>query len=230
MSRALFGTDGIRGIAGEYPLDEAGTEQIGRAIGRQFAQAGGQIVVASDPRESSATLVQAVTKGLTAVGVNVTFIGILPTPGLAYITRQRPEFTAGVMITASHNPYQYNGIKVFDANGDKLPDDAEAALNALIDQTIPDAEPGQSTTDESMAKQYEDFLVESADGIKLSDLSLAVDSANGASSGWAERVFKRLGANATPLFDKPAGRNINDGCGATHPKAYLRLSQITSWT
>lgn len=220
MSRALFGTDGIRGLAGQYPLDDAGAEQIGRAIGRQFADPSQQITVASDPRESSAGLVAAVTKGLTAVGINVTYIGVLPTPGLAYVTRQVDRFVAGVMVTASHNPREYNGIKVFDAHGDKLSDDSETGLNTLIEQDIPyqDQAPGSTETDESLAKQYEDFLVASAQGVDLSNLSLAVDSANGAASGWAGRVFKRLGATTVPLFDQPDGRNINEGCGATHPQ------------
>jgi phosphoglucosamine mutase len=219
MSRELFGTDGIRGLAGHYPLDDVGAEQVGRAIGKHFAKPGDKIAIASDPRESSAGLVAAVTKGLNAVGIDVTYIGILPTPGLAYVTRHKDDFVAGVMITASHNPVEYNGIKVFDAQGDKLSDATEAALNQLIQQDISDETPGTSQTDEGLAKQYEDFLVESVQGAMLDGLTIAVDSANGAASGSAERVFTRLGAKVTPLFDQPDGRNINDGCGATDTTA-----------
>jgi phosphoglucosamine mutase len=219
MGRELFGTDGIRGLAGTYPLDKVGAEQVGRAIAKRFAQPGERIVIAADPRESSAGLVEAVTRGLIAVGINVTDIGVLPTPGLAYVTREYDDFMAGVMVTASHNPVQYNGIKVFDAHGDKLSDETETTLNKLIGQDIDDETPGQAETDESLAKSYEDFLVESAEGVDLHDLSLAVDSANGAASSWVERLFKRLGAQVMPLFDQPNGRNINDGCGATDIKA-----------
>jgi len=220
VSRALFGTDGIRGLAGEYPLDEAGAEQIGRAIGAKFAKPGQYIVIASDPRESSAGLVTAVTKGLTAVGINVTFIGVIPTPGLAYLTRETDKFVAGVMITASHNPVQYNGIKVFSRSGDKLSDEDETELNAFIDRKLPDHNtPGQNFADEKLAQLYEDFLVESAVGTHLNGLSLAVDTANGAASGFGERVFKRLGAEVKAMFDEPNGHNINDGCGATDTAA-----------
>lgn len=221
MSRELFGTDGIRGLAGQYPLDDRGAEQIGRAIGAHFAQPGQAIVMASDPRESSDSLVKAVSKGVRAVGINVTFIGVLPTPGLAYVAREHDAFVAGVMVTASHNPVEYNGIKVFDGQGDKLPDEAEAALNKLIEQDIPDQPAGSYVVDEGIAQAYEDFLVQN--GGDLKGLDIAVDSANGAASGWAERVFQRLGVQVTPLFDKPNGRNINDGCGATNTTA---LSQV----
>ncbi len=219
MSRALFGTDGVRGLAGKYPLDKSGAEQIGRAVGVQFAETGQSIVIASDPRESSAGLVDALISGLTGVGVNVIAIGVLPTPGLAYVTREGDEFVAGVMVTASHNPYEYNGVKVFDKNGDKLSDETEAALNHLIESDIAPRGSGEVTENTVLVKQYEDFLVDSAAGLDFGGLSLAVDSANGAASGIAGRVFERLGARVTTIFDKPDGRNINSGCGATHPAA-----------
>lgn len=218
MSRELFGTDGIRGLAGQYPLDDTGAEQVGRAVGTHFAKPGQEIVLAWDPRESSAGLVEAITKGLTAVGVNVTMIGVLPTPGLAYVTRQNENFVAGVMVTASHNPYQYNGIKVFDSSGDKLSDETEAGLNGLIKRNLPDQGPGKVKVNESLAKAYEDFLVSSVPG-KFDGLKVAVDSANGAASNLAAKLFEKLGASVTPLADKPDGRNINDGCGATNPES-----------
>jgi phosphoglucosamine mutase len=219
MSRDLFGTDGVRGLAGRYPLDQAGAEQIGRAVGTYFAEAGQRIVIGWDPRESSEDLVTALMTGLTAVGVNVTSVGILPTPGLAYLTREGQDFVAGVMVTASHNPYEYNGVKVFDANGDKLTDEIEAKLNSLIESTIAARGSGTASDDATLIQAYENFLVSSAGGLKLAGLRLAVDSANGAASGIAERVFDRLGAQVTALFDDPDGRNINAGCGATDTKA-----------
>lgn len=226
MSRELFGTDGVRGLYGQYPVDPVGAEKIGRAVGTRFAQAGQRIVVGRDPRESSSELAAALAKGLAAVGANVDLAGVLPTPGLAYLTKTGGDFAAGVMITASHNPREYNGFKVFDGNGDKLPDGSEAELNALIEQAIPDrGAAGLVTDDDGLVKRYEDFLVGSADGLNLDGLKLAVDSANGAASGLAGRVFKRLGAQVTPLFDSPDGRNINDGCGATNTAA-LRAAVI----
>lgn len=220
MGRELFGTDGVRGLYGQYPINAEGAGKIGRAVGRRFAQPGQRVVVGRDPRESSEELAKALTGGLTAVGVNVTLAGVLPTPGLAYLTKHGSDFAAGVMITASHNPCEYNGFKVFDGNGDKLPDGSEAELNNLIEQDIPgNGEAGQVADGSELVKSYEDFLVSSAEGLNLNGLKVAVDSANGSSSGIAERVFKRLGADTQALFDKPDGRNINDGCGATNTAA-----------
>ena len=225
MSRELFGTDGVRGLAGQYPLDDTGAKRIGMAVGTHFAQAGQRIVIGRDPRESSAGLVKALTDGLTAAGVNVTDVGVLPTPGLAYLTRQGGDFAAGVMVTASHNPHQYNGVKVFDVNGDKLSDETETALNELIEKGVPERAIGSAVADDKLVGIYEDFLVGSAGNLRMDNLKLAVDSANGAASGLASRVFRRLEAQVTPLFDKPDGRNINDGCGATDTAA-LRQTVI----
>lgn len=215
MSRELFGTDGVRGLAGEYPLDESGAVKIGRAVGTQFSEAGQTIVLAADPRESSADLVEYISRGLNQVGANVINIGVLPTPGLAYITRQHDEFVAGVMITASHNPVEYNGVKVFDSNGGKLTDETEAKLNSLIQNGTPDRGGGHTTTNTQLIGEYENFLVESAGDFRLDGVKLAVDSANGAASGLAQKVFERLGAEVTAIFDQPDGKNINAGCGAT---------------
>jgi phosphoglucosamine mutase len=219
MSRALFGTDGLRGLAGQYPLDQAGAVRIGQAIGMHFAQSGERVVMAHDPRESSTGLVEALVQGLTAVGVNVTLVGVMPTPGLAYLTREGSEFVAGVMVTASHNPVEYNGVKVFDRHGDKLTDETESALNQLIETELAPRGSGTLQRDAALITDYEDFLVHSAEGVDFSQLRLAVDSANGAASGLAGRVFKRLGATITPLFETPDGQNINADCGATHPEA-----------
>ncbi len=217
--RELFGTDGVRGLAGKYPLDPVGAMKIGMAVGTHFAKPGQRIVLGNDPRESSAGLVKALIEGLTAVGVHVTQVGIIPTPGLAYLTREGRDFTAGIMITASHNPYKYNGVKVFDKNGGKLTDKTETILNKLIVQGTPERTAGKSSADNGLVRAYEDFLVNSAEGYKLADLSLAVDSANGAASGLAARVFTRLEAQVTALFNQPDGRNINQGCGATNTDA-----------
>ncbi|MDP9131120.1 MAG: phosphoglucosamine mutase, partial [Candidatus Binatota bacterium] len=159
---------------------------------------------------------------LTSVGVNVTDAGVIPTPGLAYLTREGRDFVAGVMVTASHNPYEYNGVKVFDAKGGKLSDDIETRLNSLIEEGVADRGQGEANADNKLISSYEDFLVAGAQGLQLGGLTVAIDSANGAASGLAERVFNRLGARVTSLFDAPDGRNINAGCGATDTKALRR--------
>lgn len=223
MSRELFGTDGVRGLAGEYPLDANGAERIGRAVGTQFAEPGQTIVIAYDTRESSEQLAEWISNGLCGVGVNVVSAGVIPTPGLAYITKTHPEFVAGVMITASHNTFEYNGVKVFDAQGSKLPDNAEERLNNDIENGVPDRGNGTTTRDESLAQAYEDFLVSSANDLQLAGIRIAVDTANGAASKLAERVFERLGTEVIALADTPDGRNINVACGATNT-ALLRLT------
>ncbi|MFI5271233.1 MAG: phosphoglucosamine mutase, partial [Candidatus Saccharimonadales bacterium] len=218
MDRQLFGTDGVRGLAGTYPLDDKGCTQIAKAVGSSFAAPGETVVIGHDTRESSSRIVHCVIDGLISVGVNVVNIGVIPTPGLAYITKVG-DFSAGIMITASHNTYEYNGIKVFSGSGDKLSDEEEAKLNTLINSEIQDKEPAKARNDHSLVEKYKDFLIESAPGLDLSEYSIGIDTANGATSGIAEDVFKRLGADVSPIFDKPNGRNINDKCGATHPEA-----------
>lgn len=222
MSRQLFGTDGIRGVAYEYPLDDAGCKQIGKAIGVHFGKPGQSILVGYDPRESSPRICENVSDGLISVGVNVVIVGVIPTPGLAFLTKNG-NFSAGVMITASHNPYTDNGIKVFGPNGDKLPDDAEEELNSLIESTIQKVDSGKLSTDLQLIKTYENYLVDSAGGYLLKDLDLAIDCANGATSGIAERVFIRLGAKVTTICDSPNGTNINVECGATDTKTLQEL-------
>lgn len=215
MSRELFGTDGVRGVAGEYPLDEAGARAIGRAVGSHFARAGESIVIGWDPRESSVPIVEAICEGLAGVGIEVVRAGVLPTPGLAYVTGMNTEFVAGIMVTASHNPYQYNGVKVFDDKGGKLSDDTEAVLNKLIVEGVADRQSGKIIDNPSFVTSYQDFLIGSAQGLDLKGVTVAVDSANGAASGLAASVFAGLGATVHSLSDQPDGRNINDGCGAT---------------
>lgn len=219
MSRELFGTDGVRGIAGRYPLDTAGAHQIGKAIAIQFAQVGDTVVIGADTRESSTDLVQAVASGLRSMGVNVVFAGVIATPGLAYVTQQHEQFVAGVMITASHNPYQYNGIKVFASDGGKLSDETEAKLNDLIRSEIADRGTGTFEEKFDLRTEYQDFLVASVQGQNFANMQLAVDMANGATSGYAAAVFEKVGARVTPLFDAPNGKNINQACGATHVQA-----------
>ncbi len=220
--RKLFGTDGIRGPAGQYPLNETGAFQIGKAIGTHFAKPGQPIVIARDPRESSPMLETAVVGGISAVGVDTKMVGVIPTPGLAYLTRTT-DASAGVMITASHNLYQDNGIKIFSDQGGKLPDSAEVELNRLIAGHIAEQEAGASSHDTGLVQKYVDFLVAST--TRFDGLKLAIDCANGATSFITQDVFEGLGAEVTMLFDQPDGQNINANCGATDTKALQKLVQ-----
>lgn len=217
MNNQLFGTDGIRGAAGNYPLNEDGMTRIGKAVGTYFTGTA-HVLIGWDPRESSKGLVENAVKGLVAVGAEVHKVGIIPTPGLAYLTRQQGA-KAGIMITASHNPYTDNGVKVFTPDGRKLSDDDQTGLNQLIEDGIHGQASGRTADDHKAVKAYEKFLADSAGGIRFKGLKIALDSANGATSGIAKRVFKGLGAGVSAMADKPNGRNINVRCGATDPTA-----------
>ena len=217
-ARDLFGTDGVRGLAGHYPLDTVGATSIGAAVGTHFANPGQTVIIGCDTRESSVQLVADLTAGLMRAGIQVTSVGVITTPGLAYLTREG-SYVAGVMVTASHNPYSYNGVKVFDGQGGKLDDATEAALNTLIVDGAADRPGGDQTRDSQLTNKYIDFLLRSVEGLDLTGLQLAVDTANGSASAIAAKVFTKLGAIVTPLFDAPNGTNINDGCGATNTAA-----------
>jgi phosphoglucosamine mutase len=223
VKRDLFGTDGVRGLAGQFPLDSDGVRRIGMAVGIYFASIGQSVVIGQDTRQSSPQIVTDLTYGLNYVGVNVVSAGVLPTPGLAYLTGANQNFVAGVMVTASHNTYEYNGIKVFDEGGGKLSDEIESRLNALIEDDVKQRTKASSTRDDNLIKAYEEFLIGTAEGLDLKGLKIAVDSANGAASHLASRVLVRLGASVTSLFDNPNGTNINDGCGATDTKALAEV-------
>lgn len=217
MARELFGTDGLRARANDYPLDGPTVRRIGQAVGTQFDHAGMPVLVGWDTRESSPEIVSSLTDGLTSVGAHVKSVGIIPTPGLAYLTKAT-DAAAGVMVTASHNPYTDNGIKIFRAGGQKLTDDEEKVLNeAIVSGEFSQAE-GSRESAEDLCRLYEDFLFGSANGTTLEGLKLIVDSANGAASEIAPRLFKKLGAEVKSLFDQPDGRNINVNCGATNIK------------
>ena len=214
MNRELFGTDGIRGVAGQYPLNEEGITKIGRAVGTHFGNPGDIMLLAGDPRQSSPEIMDWMKSALAEVGIRVKVVGTLPTPGLAYLT-QATRASAGVMITASHNPYTDNGVKVFGPDGGKLHDSVEAELNALIDQTLSNRPGGGAEDASDLIVKYEDFLVGTAGGASFEGQKIALDTANGATSKLAERVLRRLGFDTVALFDEPNGTNINLACGAT---------------
>src|SRR3990167_8390073 len=154
MGRELFGTDGVRGVAGQYPLDDATIGQVGLAIAQQFGKSGAPILIGRDPRQSSPHIAQILAKAINEGGVDVEVVSVITTPAIAYLTRET-NASAGVMVTASHNPYTDNGIKVFTARGEKLTDQEEVALNEAIGQAQPAAQPGRSENVEELLKKYE---------------------------------------------------------------------------
>ncbi|HBY63906.1 MAG TPA: phosphoglucosamine mutase [Solibacterales bacterium] len=222
MAKNLFGTDGIRGVAGEYPLDPRTVFAFGVALGawakeHSPAQAAPEVLIGMDTRESGPWLASHVAAGLARQGVVTRFAGLITTPGVAYLTR-RDDFVAGVMISASHNPYQDNGLKVFDHSGFKLPDAQEHLLEerifALLEET-PAPESASLTVDEGLDAEYVDFLASTFAG-SLDGLRLVLDCAHGAASHLAPELFTRLGASVRLMGCAPDGRNINAGCGALH--------------
>jgi phosphoglucosamine mutase len=219
LSKQLFGTDGIRGIAGEYPLDPVTVYAFGLALGEDAARHSEQprILIGADTRESSSWIAEFVAGGLIRRGVSVEYAGVITTPGVAYLTRTGP-FAAGVMISASHNPYQDNGLKVFGHSGFKLPDGEEHEIEQQIlrlrDGRLETA-PVKLAPDEALDQRYLDYLVSTVaanfDGFKI-----VVDCGNGAACRLAATLFKKLGAEVVMLNAAPDGRNINRNCGALH--------------
>jgi len=225
MSKALFGTDGIRGVAGEYPLDPATVFCLGQALGELVARQAPEpeVLVGMDTRESGPWLAGQVAGGLAERGVRVRSAGVITTPGVAYLTRTG-AFVAGIMISASHNPYQDNGIKVFAHSGYKLDDQEEHQLEERIFAGLAaqvEAAPHPLCLDAFLAARYLDYLAATLPG-SLQGLSTVVDCGNGAASELAPRLFERLGAAVEAVANTPDGRNINLGCGALHPEQVRR--------
>jgi phosphoglucosamine mutase len=230
VGKQLFGTDGIRGVAGEYPLDPATVYAFGLALGHDAAQSRSnpQILIGTDTRESGTWIAKLVAGGLEQTGARVSYAGVVTTPGVAYLTRSGP-FLAGVMISASHNPYQDNGLKAFGHNGFKLPDEEEAVIEREIlrlrdSGTTP--QPAALAADDEWAKKYLDFLVSLAT-MRLDGVKLAMDCGNGAAYRLGPELFRRLGADVTALCVEPNGRNINLHCGALHTAA-LQAAVVAS--
>jgi phosphoglucosamine mutase len=223
--RKLFGTDGIRGVAGEYPLDKRATFAIGQALGKHLLKTHrrARVVIGQDTRESSEWIADQVARGLLHSGVEVESAGVITTPGIAFLARTR-EFAAGIVISASHNPWQDNGIKVFGHDGYKLPDEVELAIEREIFAHLEDgtlSEAGETRSilgDSSLREAYVDWLVENVASADLSRINALVDCANGAATPIAHDVFRRCGVDATFINDEPNGRNINVNCGALHPE------------
>ena len=219
--KQLFGTDGIRGLAGERPLDDHTVFAVGLALGENLRAESESacVLIGMDTRESGPRIAALLAGGLFGKDVRVRFAGVISTPGVAYLTRTG-DFAAGIMISASHNPFGDNGIKVFGSSGMKLSDTTEATLETeilcvrdentepVVDELIPDS---------SLYKDYLDYLVSSSAGTTgLSGKSVIVDCANGAASRLAPKLFERLGVDARIVSDDPDGRNINEDCGSLH--------------
>jgi phosphoglucosamine mutase len=231
-SRQLFGTDGIRGVAGAFPLTAESTYLIGRALGHDLIRATpkAQAVMGQDTRESSAWIADRVASGMAAVGVDVHSAGVITTPGVAYLARSR-GLAAGVVISASHNPWTDNGIKVFSGDGFKLTDARELAiekeifallekLGAADDTALKIA--GPSLPGEAgLRKAYIEELAGSVSS-DMGPLRVLVDCANGAATAEAPELFRSLRIQATFTCVTPDGKNINDGCGALHPETVGR--------
>ncbi|MBE0656782.1 MAG: phosphoglucosamine mutase [Bryobacteraceae bacterium] len=222
MSRQLFGTDGIRGVAGEPPLDSHTVFAFGRALGQWAADNaphGGcpRVVIGTDTRESGPWLASLVAGGLRRAGVEVHFAGLSTTPGVAYLTRVE-DFVAGIMISASHNPYRDNGLKVFDHSGFKLPDATEHQLEQSIFAILADSPAPVELaleTDSSLDQHYIEYLASTFSG-RLDGMRIVLDCANGSATYLAPELFSRLGAEVIRTACSPDGRNINLDCGALH--------------
>ncbi len=231
--RQLFGTDGIRGVAGEFPLTKQSTYLIGRALGHDLIQANSRAkaVIGQDTRESSRWIADRVSEGMAAVGVEVHSAGVITTPGVAYLARSR-GFAAGVVISASHNPWTDNGIKVFSGDGFKLTDARELAIEkeifALLDNPAVADEtalklPKPSLPGEAELRQSYIQALAASVSSDLSKLRVLVDCANGAATAEAPELFRTLGIKAKFLHISPDGKNINEGCGALHPETLGKL-------
>jgi phosphoglucosamine mutase len=235
MAKQLFGTDGIRGVPGEYPLDDATLDRVGLALGEFLSSSdalpnrmrGGRprVLIGRDTRESGPHIAERIARGLAAAGAEPISAGVLTTPGVAWLV-SREGFAAGVVISASHNPYHDNGVKLISSTGMKFPDVVEAILEATIlasRETLQAVSGMQLHDNEKIDVDYLDGLRENAlPGAKFAGMKIVLDCANGAASKLAPRLFRSLGAEVLAMNDSPDGRNINAGCGSLHPEAMQR--------
>lgn len=219
--RKYFGTDGIRGTVGQFPITPEFVLKLGWALGQVLGNKG-KVVIGKDTRISGYMFESVLEAGLTAAGVDSLLVGPMPTPAIAYLTRTF-RADAGIVISASHNPYHDNGIKFFSADGTKFPDDVELEIESLLDQdmkTLDSDKLGKAYRMEDAAARYIEFCKASVpNDLSLKDHKIVVDCAHGATYHIAPFVFKELGADVTIIGDKPNGLNINLDCGATSTQA-----------
>jgi len=225
MTRKLFGTDGVRGRANTYPMTAEMALRLGAAAGRYFRRegsAGHRVVIGKDTRLSGYMLENALTAGLTSTGMNVLLLGPVPTPAVGFLTRSM-RADLGVMISASHNPHEDNGIKFFGPDGFKLSDEAEAEIEAIVKAEITPAEPaliGRARRIDDGRGRYQEFVKTTVPaGLRLDGLKVVIDCAHGAAYKAAPEVLWELGAEVIAVGVSPNGTNINDQVGSTHTKA-----------
>ncbi len=220
MGRRYFGTDGVRGRVGEHPMTVDFALQLASAAARVLAPEGGSVLIGKDTRLSGYMFESALEAGFVAAGVDVMLIGPLPTPGIAYMTR-RFSCDFGVVISASHNLYDDNGIKFFDASGAKLSDELEERIETQLQQaplTRTSRDLGRATRADRSRTHYQEFCASTLSaGLDLAGLKIVIDCANGAAYKVGPRILADLGAEIVPIGCSPNGRNINDGCGSTAP-------------
>lgn len=219
----LFGTDGIRGRANEYPMTPALAVAFGRAVAAKFAQPDRPVVIGRDTRISGPMLEQAVAEGIASMGADVMLVGVVPTPAIAFLTRHL-RGSAGIVISASHNPFEDNGLKIFNADGLKCDDALELELEGLIlsdalrNQSATGGRIGRVETWPDSAARYADLAVEAyGQGLDLRGVRVVVDAGHGAAYETTPSVLRALGAEVRALNAEPNGTNINDGCGSTCP-------------
>jgi phosphoglucosamine mutase len=214
--RVLFGTDGIRGKAAQYPFDPPTLFALGQALAHRFRR----VIMGMDTRESGPDIARALSAGIVAGGGEARYIGVITTPGVAYLCRTS-DAEAGISISASHNPYDDNGVKVFGHDGMKIPDAHEEAIEDEMrairrdDVAIPKIELRENR---ALIEKYENFLVSGVAPNALRGMNVVLDAGNGAAYRIAPEVFRRVGANVRVINDQPNGRNINENAGALHPE------------
>ena len=220
--RKLFGTDGIRAVAGESPLDQRTIYAVGVALARTMG-ANPRVILGMDTRESGPWIAAALAAGLRAGGATIDNAGVITTPAIALLVRTH-GFSAGVVISASHNPWRDNGIKVFGGDGYKLPDEVELGIEQEIERvlaeegTLPELAAELPPVNESYRAEYVRFLLDAVPGISLDNHRVVIDCANGAASTVAPQLFESLQGTVEVTHASPDGRNINEHCGALHPQ------------
>lgn len=227
----LFGTDGIRGPAGEYPLNSETIERIGYLLARELSGRLGRvpkIVTGRDTRVSGEWIEAAAHRGISAADGSITSAGIIPTPGVAFVTRQLGA-DAGVVISASHNPFIDNGIKIFAPDGRKLDEGMEDRIESMLlgeKVDYPDFTEVEVRSDPALRERYIEYLVDEVGAdLEMGGMKVVLDCANGAASGYAPQVFERLGCRSTIINAAPDGKNINLDCGSLHPE---KLQMVVS--
>jgi len=220
--KKLFGTDGMRGEAGVFPLDEKTIETVGRSLARQFHEKLGRtprFITGRDTRESGAWIESAFHAGAIAEGADCESAEIITTPGVAFLTKEF-DFDAGIVISASHNPFHDNGIKIFAPSGKKLDGETERLIERDIFEEQSAVSSQQSAIDSSKSGEYQtaylEYLAEEFKDLRLENFKMVVDCANGAASGLAPRLFERFGAEVVAINCAPDGKNINKDCGSLH--------------